>query len=571
MAVQVKSNMQNYLKNIRKGVMFSDAGTILDELVQNAQRAAAGSVDIMIGSGKMIVDDDGEGCEDPQILFCTNDSAWTSCDEAFGQGFFSVFAIADSINIRSRDWAAHVDVVEMLQTGDLSIQVAKHEPTQGFHVELVGGAIFDKEDELLTRAKTFGELSEMDVSINGESCDKRDLLDDVQDDVCPMLFSNSLYEAQLYPTYYGQAHIWYESREVCKCSVDDISGNIILKKNAVTLKAPDRKDIVHDRKWSNFITQVESDRHKLYAQFVKHASDSALDDLTININYVLRRDEYAAYLPMAENVYGEAEADTDKPEDAQYADLAGIGNAHGSVSSTANTQFIQNMSDYIQQRATVKSDSTAPRAENGLKQLIKAAHGKVFWVDSSDASRRGQELAQMRYEGFLILLAPNSLYRQAYDFYGVRSLDDLYKSLHERCTCLNVNNGGMAEQRFLELIKRFERRLDIPEGTIGVADISIDMVTSDEDLMSHKSGTIRAFYDARNKKIWINRPAGTFYKFKASPVGEDQLSDEDWRMMLSLSYLVCHELTHMIYKTADGTSHHEGAINNLIHEMGSVY
>ena len=129
----------------------------------------------------------------------------------------------------------------------------------------------------------------------------------------------------------------------------------------------------------------------------------------------------------------------------------------------------------------------------------------------------------------------------------------------------------MAEQRFLELIKRFERRLDIPEGTIGVADISIDMVISDEDLMSHKSGTIRAFYDARNKKIWINRPAGTFYKFKASPVGEDQLSDEDWRMMLSLSYLVCHELTHMIYKTADGTSHHEGAINNLIHKMGSVY
>ena len=137
--VEIRSNILGDIGKIRHGVVFQSFATVVDELIQNAQRANASEVRVTLEGDSLIISDNGRGCEDPQHLFEKNTSAWGNVDEAFGEGFFSVFLLADWLRVESHNWAITIDVLEMFETGNLVFQPEETGTFfNGFKVHIMG-------------------------------------------------------------------------------------------------------------------------------------------------------------------------------------------------------------------------------------------------------------------------------------------------------------------------------------------------------------------------------------------------------------------------------------------------
>ena len=125
--VEIKSNVLGRLAKVRKGVVYQSVNATIGEGLQNCQRAKATEVQTSIfDDGTLVIFDNGIGCRDPQVLFELDTSGWELA-EAFGEGFSSVFAVADTIRVQSHNWIAEVDVVDVIEKGDLKVRITKTE------------------------------------------------------------------------------------------------------------------------------------------------------------------------------------------------------------------------------------------------------------------------------------------------------------------------------------------------------------------------------------------------------------------------------------------------------------
>ena len=196
--VEVRSNIAGDIVKIRKGVVFKEYATVIDELLQNCQRAKAKNIRIEVLDNRLVIEDDGVGCADPQALFEKNTSAWMNEDEAFGEGFFSVFMLADKLKVRSHDWELKVDVLDMLATKNMFIDV--HEGLEfhdGFRVEIEGETVADRYWELKSEVRKIAPIMAQKVVMNDDELEKIDLISKTSPH--DVLVDNELFSAVLAP------------------------------------------------------------------------------------------------------------------------------------------------------------------------------------------------------------------------------------------------------------------------------------------------------------------------------------------------------------------------------------
>jgi hypothetical protein len=163
-------------------VVYDSITTIIDELLQNCQRSFIVSetknpvIDVVAEDDKIIIRDNGKGCSDPQSVFEFETSGWNISD-AFGQGGSeSVFQIADKISIRSKDWRATVDVLDMLETENLQVMVDRNEePYEGYEIMISGEKIQQNMSTLSSYIENMMQIFTCDCWFNGEEVVKRDL------------------------------------------------------------------------------------------------------------------------------------------------------------------------------------------------------------------------------------------------------------------------------------------------------------------------------------------------------------------------------------------------------------
>ena len=183
---------------IRKGVVFKEYATVIDELLQNCQRAKAKNIRIEVLGNRLVIVDDGVGCADPQDLFEKNTSAWVDEDEAFGEGFFSVFLLADRLQVRSHDWELKVDVLDMLETKNMFIDVVDGlEFHDGFKVEIEGKSVSDRCWELKREVRQIAPIMAQKVVMNDVELEKIDLISKTSPR--DVLVDNELFSAVLTP------------------------------------------------------------------------------------------------------------------------------------------------------------------------------------------------------------------------------------------------------------------------------------------------------------------------------------------------------------------------------------
>ena len=115
--ISLEVNKANMFKNLAD--TFSNGTKVLSELLQNARRAGAKTIQITSVSNTLTFEDDGHGIEDFHKLFVHSESGWneetTATEKAFGIGFFSSLYCAKQVQVESRGRQCLVDTAKTIQ------------------------------------------------------------------------------------------------------------------------------------------------------------------------------------------------------------------------------------------------------------------------------------------------------------------------------------------------------------------------------------------------------------------------------------------------------------------------
>lgn len=269
MNIGIRSNLVNRIKKIREGKVYGSRVGFIAELIQNAQRAKAKNIWINVDESTFSIEDNGKGCKNPEDVFTLDCSGWgTNVVSPFGEGFASVFAVANHITVTSKDWIAELDLNNCLETGDLEqvrISQVTDQP-EGFRVKMTyfGVSRHDIEKE----AENIARMIKPDCYINGLLINKATI------SYQPFTYRKRTRQGEILaaPTncYDNGIDLYYEGRPVKKYPISGIKGIMALNPNAVTLRVPDRRDIVEDEKCHVLHIKMKELQRETLLHLVKH-------------------------------------------------------------------------------------------------------------------------------------------------------------------------------------------------------------------------------------------------------------------------------------------------------------
>ena len=266
--LEIKVNIMNQLKMLRQ-TTFKDPLTVLDEIIQNAQRAKAKNVYVTYDSETLTIENNGKILKNPQFLFSMGESDWdeevTETEKPFGMGFFSVITASDYIEIFSGNNHVVFDVNKVFEENDFGITLEETEDFyDGFKLVLHN---FSLENIYYTqiedRVETLGKyIQELDVYFNGIKIEKKSL---TEGEGLP--FETPIEEEHLTgwlglvpdSWFNNGVKIFYKGRFVTKLDAFSfVKGEIHINHDVLTLQSPDRKDIIRDGKFETFKEEIKS-------------------------------------------------------------------------------------------------------------------------------------------------------------------------------------------------------------------------------------------------------------------------------------------------------------------------
>jgi hypothetical protein len=298
--MEIRSNTIGKLRKIYDGRSFSDRIVIISEMFQNAQRAKATRVDITIGNGEIVFADNGCGCDDPQKTLTLDLSSWKTTDEGFGIGLWSWLAVpeVEQMEICSQNWKSTINVKDLFESKVPQAHVSETvSSTDGFKVVIKSPYFTEHYYDVEQRIVADGELQLFDVYLNGVLVPRRDLHAEVYGDFV-LRFQNNLFDATLSISQWGSPMLYYEKRPVQKfylCN-GSVEGVVELKKNALTLQEPDRKNVIYDTKRERFSKKLQGCAKELYIEFVKIADNRTIDKYAESISRILEVKDYEKYI-----------------------------------------------------------------------------------------------------------------------------------------------------------------------------------------------------------------------------------------------------------------------------------
>ena len=128
-SVPLKVYEEKLVKHLR--LSFSNATTVLGELMQNARRAHATQVAFEYdeAAGRLSVTDDGCGIADMQMLVSIADSGWDAetmrTEHPFGMGFLAAVYAAEHLTVESRGARIDCDTARLLAFEPVRVEACK--------------------------------------------------------------------------------------------------------------------------------------------------------------------------------------------------------------------------------------------------------------------------------------------------------------------------------------------------------------------------------------------------------------------------------------------------------------
>ena len=548
MNIQVRSNVFGDIMKIRKGVIYKEITAVVDELLQNCQRAKAKNILIFLSDSELVVEDDGIGCDDPQSFFEKSTTGWDNLDEAFGEGFFSVFLLADVVSVWSRNWMVTVDVPKMLETKNDQFRVVEHmQPhVKGTRIVISGPKIATHYSALLNEIHEIGSVLPQNVTLNGNTLIKRDILDvsEICRHVDPELivhFENDLYEANLYPINgYTKLQLYYEGRPVAPLYMaSNIGGKIVMKRDALTLRAPDRKDVVYDSKYSLFSSSLSENVSEVYKNVIRYSSDEMLDRYETGISAHLEPVDYVSLLKFDSDMYYE---DAHKAKATEDSDSSSTEEQLEEPISVVSRHILV---EFTEQLHISKSELKIRIKEEGGLQKLAGQNG-LFWVKEGDIPENVEELVRLKYYGAKVIIARNTLYEKALEYLGIPEVDRCGKMIRLQHACKDTPPATVKQNEVYSLIQDICDAMALPRDLFKFANVMITATYKNSDTPFN---TFRALGATTDDGIYIDVSGIKWLSERRSKVATVKI-------LFQLIGVMAHELAHYCHQTVDGTAMH---------------
>ena len=386
--MEIKSNIIKKLKKIYEGKSFSDRIVVITELFQNSYRAESKNIRIKLIDDILIFEDDGCGCKKPDSILVLDQSDCETTDEGFGIGLWSWLAVPDveSIELLSNDWKAAINAETIFAENNPIATTTQTDKRKGFAVKIRSPYFIEEKQNIIERIKSDGELQLMNVYLNGMLIDHKDLKDEVEGDFTKD-FNNSLFTARLaIQEYCGYPEVYYEKRRVNRMYISEMTGIIEMKKGALTLQEPDRKNIIYDNKKDAFEDTLFECRKELYKEFIRNATEKDIDKYAGKIAKILKVKDYEKFILI------------DDIEDVLVDEVRSIAIASES-DATAKYKALETLRKTIkksnedQQLSMLNSDMNEKDAEKILGLLnITNDNENIKWVASNQSGEDTDKL-----------------------------------------------------------------------------------------------------------------------------------------------------------------------------------
>lgn len=293
--VKIQVNVLNQLRLLRQST-FKDPLSFLDEDVQNAQRAKATEVRITTNWSEniLIIENNGAILDNPQKLFSIAESGWddetVKNESPFGIGFFSNISVSDNIKIYTGTKLIDFNVKLMLETGDVTLPVIEgKENFEGFRLELHN---FDYNNlsvsKIKRRATNLGRyVQDVEVYINDEKVVKKDLTEATTSSPFVMSVDENNCKGWLAisENFTNNLTVFHKGREVARLDKYYVEGELHVENSALSLVAPDRKDIIKDNKYSAFMSVINDYLEVLATDAALNGTTSQQEDYADSIQY----------------------------------------------------------------------------------------------------------------------------------------------------------------------------------------------------------------------------------------------------------------------------------------------
>ena len=548
MNIGIRSNLVNRIKKIREGKVYGSKVGFVAELIQNAQRAKAKNIWIDVGESTFTIEDDGKGCKNPEDVFTLDCSGWgEDVVSPFGEGFASVFAVADQITVLSKDWIAELDLRNCLETGNLEqVQINQvADRLDGFRVRLTYSGV--SQYNITEEAEKIAGMIKPNCYINGDLVSKTTITYE------PFTFRKKTRFGEILaaPTahYDHGIDLYYEGRPVKKYSISGIKGIMALTPNAVTLRVPDRRDIVEDDKYYLFCLKMKELQREVLLHLIKHYPE-LVGEYRYEIGYSLQPSEYYKYLS-----YGLLPDEQQREVDRTAYVAADLGAEP--LSYQRNVRFSRN---------TRKQPNNDNNEIKEIRRLLKK--GRLFYVEA-DESKYDDDVANLEYYG-LTVLKVDYLRAKVMEYLKVPHVSEASKNVVRHYCFSNVGCKNKKEERVIQLLNKIMLGMNLPSNLFHLADITeIVRVEILGKVLSKEKVVTNAVFekDVNGYKILLNRKMLKGYPLNVnSKLG----TAKDLKLLGRISVTVAHELAHMLKDTVDNTLEHYKAQDQLYMKIQEI-
>jgi len=576
--LEIRVNVVGQIKLFRSS-MFPEKLPFIEEAFQNAQRAKATLVEVWVKDDEIVIMDDGIGLNNPEDLFTIAQSGWdeetVKEQKPFGLGFFSCVTMADIIIIESGYTKCVFDVPEIVQTNKARVRVEQlQEYVSGFRVILrdllPGVKIFNVERRVREVASY---ISQFDVELNGVRLQKLDLnkpdtdrfFRKIEEPNCRgwIRAYDWIHDRSSLFNYESGVKIFHQERYVKDLNIlgNEVVG--VISVDNLDLRAPDRKEIIQNEKLEELKGLLKREVKALFKEVIATGSEKELERFENSLCKELYVEEYQELLRFLilkgdldlERIRGKTKEQLERMSSEEILELLGanedtqedtqemIPSEYDLSSKREPLEIASRMVD----RAEIPDlppGEKLPPMDDQLKYYLR----KDEIIDYVDRIRRALD------NGIPVILIRNRL-----EITAIMSREDILhiSELDQREEWnAKINNPGPADQvegRAEWLFEVISRIMGLEESPFIIGDVEATKVVTFGPIEVSREDIV-PFGMCNGRVILIDR----------SKLAKDSLKPSTFKRLLASDLLfigrnldtIAHELTHLLYKTEDGTPAH---------------
>ena len=563
--VEIKVNVINEMKKLRT-VTYGDRLAWIEELIQNAQRAGARRVDIKIKMDKVVFNDNGKGCSDPQVLFEKSTSGWgkeVSNQNPFGEGFFSTLMVANKVKVRSIGFEAVFDIRKMFEENTLDCITTKGSSRRsGFYIELT-----DLEEEYNSwlaeeRVKEVAQyISGINFYLNGEKL-KHKKFTDTDGSPFAVVINNEYAKGWLRPFNWGpdgyggdKYKVYAQERFVKDIYTTGVAGTVLIKDGMVDLRSPDRKEIIVNEKAQNFTESMNTEIKRMFIKVLQKGGDKDIDSYADWIDRPVPVEEYEHLIKF---VYTTDFADFDKILDGIKEKVA----AGEDVNFNEIAEQVEIQRQEVRDEVELKNK---PRpletVEKEATQIVRTGtelrDSKItFYVKKEEMDMFVEKLSLAEYHGLPVVIIRNKLEEKVIEKKeNILHIKDLRENVELSAQLKRVGAVDEAEERAMWLFEIISKGLGLDKNIFRIGDMTVYKETKigDKETVREEEPALAVAYGS---EIYIDRKS---LKKNKLEVGSKGITNSDRAFIALNMETIAHELAHVLYGTIDNTKEHAEA------------